>query len=77
MNLQNSSKFTQTDVYKTWYAAVGEEGRFQAFARHWCGQEYTGPLRHMIESETSFKKMYCPSKLSTENHYITDSFYLI
>ena len=56
MNIENLTKLENSDIFKTWNADVGHEGWFQALSRHWCGEDYTGPLKqHYVYPETSFK----------------------
>ena len=55
LNGNNFDEFILTDGYKTYHDAHGVEGLFQAFSRHWCGEEYSGPLQHFIEDEKYFK----------------------
>ena len=48
MNQAKLDEFINTDVYTAWYVAHGKEGVFQAFSKHWCGEEYSGPSEHEV-----------------------------
>ena len=77
MNLDKSRAFQKTDIYQAWYAANGYNGVIQALAKHYCGEEITGRGSLVPYSEKDFKTHYCPSKLSSENHFASESWLMI
>ena len=64
INQDNFAKFRETDEFKKWSRNKNiKELMFQAYAKHYCGNEYNGPLDHSLVAYDAFIKMYCPEKL--------------